>query len=384
MIQNQSSTIELMSTIMNSIPQGMLFIDLQGIVAIYNPIAEELLAVASQKVLSLPFWHNFPDDFFGFSLKEALRTALFPPIAGFSATTIKGNIAELEFTFSAAYDQQGACRNFMGITVLMRDVSQIRQLQLMAMRHNRMHELGEMAAMVAHEIRNPLGGIKGFASLLERDLTDQPNLKEMANYIIQGTNSLDRLVTRVLHYARPIQLQLHPTDILALINELVGHVKADIGLSRKSDIATFFPASSIMLLIDPLFIRAALLNLIVNGLQAMPQGGRLSISVTTTEDQALIAIADMGIGIPEENLEKIFSPFFTTKSEGSGFGLSETHKNIQVHGGAITVASKVGMGTTFTIFLPFGHHGECDGRSPVIACQTLILPSGSKISSQTI
>lgn len=242
----------------------------------------------------------------------------------------------------------------------------MRQLQLLAMRHSRMHELGEMAAMVAHEIRNPLGGIKGFASLLERDLADQPALKEMASYIIQGTDSLNRLVTRVLHYARPIQMQLRPTDLIQLITELIEHVSADAILSQSSEIVTALPAGPVTLLIDPSLIKSAVLNLIVNALQAMPDGGKLSIGVTTTEDQALIAIADTGIGIPEENLEKIFSPFFTTKSEGSGFGLSETHKNIQIHGGAIAVASKVGVGTTFTIFLPFGRRGERDGKSPVI------------------
>lgn len=364
MVAKQSS--ELMSTILRSIPQGLLFIDLHGIVSIYNPAAEELLGVDHEYVLFHPFWDNFSDDFFGFSLRKALKTHNFPSITALSITTKKELSLDLEITISSMQKEQNAADSLMGFIILIRDVSQMRQLQLLAMRHNRMHELGEMAAMVAHEIRNPLGGIKGFASLLERDLAGQPALKEMASYIIQGTDSLNRLVTRVLHYARPIQMQLRPTDLVQLIMELIEHVSADAMLSQKSEIVTTLPLEPVMLLIDPSLIKSAMLNLIVNALQAMPDGGKLSIGVTTTEDQALIAIADTGIGIPEENLEKIFSPFFTTKSEGSGFGLSETHKNIQIHGGAIAVASKVKVGTTFTIFLPFGRRGERDGKSPVI------------------
>jgi signal transduction histidine kinase len=243
-------------------------------------------------------------------------------------------------------------KDVSGLIVLLRDVSELRKLQKLASRNSRMQELGEMAAMVAHEIRNPLGGIKGYASLLERDLAEQPHLKEMASYIIQGTDDLNRLVSRVLYYARPVHVDLRVTDLMALIKEVEEHIRADAALNPLCEIVIQKNSPSAILPLDPHLIKSALFNLIVNAMEAMPGGGRISITAAKTEEQAIVAVSDTGHGIPKQNLEKIFSPFFTTKPHGSGFGLSEVHKNIQLHGGTIAVVSQEKIGTTFTIFLP--------------------------------
>lgn len=344
-----------LDNILNSITQGLLFIDAEGAVTIYNSAAEELLGVKNEQVLFHPFWQNFSDNFFGFSLKEALKTLAFPPIT-YITTKLKGKNIDFEISSSQMrknWEGKGSTEvEITGLIVLIRDVSEMRKLQLLAARNNRMQELGEMAAMVAHEIRNPLGGIKGFAALLERDLATQPSLKEMASYIVQGTDELNRLVSRVLQYARPVHAELAMTDLMLLIKEVEEHIRADTGLSKNNEIISICNSPSAILPLDPHLIRSALFNLIVNSLQAMPNGGTVTITVAVTEEQVIIAISDTGVGIPKENLEKIFTPFFTTKSSGSGFGLSEVYKNIQVHGGSIAVVSQVGQGSTFTIFLP--------------------------------
>ena len=214
-------------------------------------------------------------------------------------------------------------------------------------------ELGEMAAMVAHEIRNPLGGIKGFASLLQRDLKNDPELEQMAGYIVEGTDNLNRLVTNVLNYSRPIVPNIESTDLVALVKDLRQLISADHAVDPSVEIIIETAKPVLYAPIDPQFIQSAFLNLIVNAIQAMPQGGILKIILDEENGAAVLKVSDTGVGIQEDNLEKIFSPFFTTKPQGNGFGLSEVHKVIQAHGGTIDVQSAIGKGTQFTIRLPF-------------------------------
>jgi signal transduction histidine kinase len=222
-------------------------------------------------------------------------------------------------------------------------------------------ELGEMAAMVAHEIRNPLGGIKGFASLLERDLKQQPELAKMAGYIIEGTDTLNRLVNTILNYSRPIQPRLETTDLVALMHELVEHIQADPSFNPNIHIHIHAKKQPVAAPVDPAILKSAILNLLVNSIQAMPQGGQINLNVGKEKGDAIIQVTDTGTGIPEENMEKLFSPFFTTRSDGNGFGLAEVHKVVQAHAGTIEAISALGKGTTFTLKLPL-HVGTKDGN----------------------
>ena len=240
-----------------------------------------------------------------------------------------------------------------GLIILIRDITKLQKLRVIANRNNRMKELGEMAASVAHEIRNPLGGIEGFATLLSRDLVDQPEQQQMAHYIIEGTKSLNRLVTNVLNYTRPMHLELQICNINEVIDDVIKITKTDSHLNKNINIKFEILNGSIFLSIDKILIKSALLNTIINGIQAMSNGGELTIKSYRKDESANIEISDNGEGISEENIEKIFSPFFTTKHTGSGIGLAETHKIIQAHGGTIEVDSKCKDGTTFIIKIPF-------------------------------
>lgn len=220
-------------------------------------------------------------------------------------------------------------------------------------RIERMKELGEMAAQVAHEIRNPLGGIKGFASLLQRDLQDRPELQQMAAHIVEGTDHLSRLVTDVLDYARPIEPKLEPIDFIALLNEVKKHIEADSNIDLKHIKLTIDSSySTFMISLDPFLMKSALLNLILNAIQAMPKGGTVSIVIQKKLGHLVLKIIDTGIGMSKEHLEKIYSPFFTTKLDGNGLGLHEVQKVVSAHGGTIDAHSILGQGTTFTLKIP--------------------------------
>jgi signal transduction histidine kinase len=352
-------TTQYLNSILSNISQGILFIDLKGNITIYNAAAEQILKVDQQSVLFKDFWANFQDDIFGFSMREALSVRKSPHTT-FATLELPGSgqTLELETDTTFVVKERDANHDLesnettQGMIVLIRNITDIRRLQHLANRHDRMKELGEMAAMVAHEIRNPLGGIKGFASLLWRDLKEHPQMQQMAGYIIEGTDHLNQLVTNVLSYSRPVQIHLEATDLVSLMIDLQHHLEVDENVSKNIHINNRSTSPIIMHSLDPLLMKSSILNLIVNAIQAMPQGGTIDIALDQTQHETIVKVSDTGTGIPEENLEKIFSPFFTTKAEGNGFGLSEVHKVIQAHGGTIDVISKAGKGTTFTITLP--------------------------------
>ena len=239
-----------------------------------------------------------------------------------------------------------------GLLVLLRDITKLRRLQQSAHRHDRLKELGELAAHLAHEIRNPLGGIKGFANLLQQELQERPDLQQMASSIVQGADDLNQFVSNVLVYARPFHLHVEHLDLLPLIEELKQLLQADPAWNPQIDFLIECPCGNVFAPIDPHLFRTVLLNLFVNAAQAMPQGGSLKVSVQPEATAVTLRIVDTGVGIAPENLSKIFTPFFTTKESGNGLGLAEVHKVIQAHQGWIEVQSELGKGTIFTIKIP--------------------------------
>lgn len=344
-----------LDNILSNMAQGLLFIDFNGNITTYNKAAEHILRVSRIKVLFQSFFDYFPDNLFGYSMKEALLEKNAPKMTYASFTLEDGMQKEIEVdnTFIPAIPSEHQELDFtQGLIVLIRDITEIRKLQVIATRSDRLKELGEMAAQVAHEIRNPLGGIKGFASLLQRDLADNPAMSRMANYIVEGTNSLDRLVAKVLNYSRPLQLHFESVNLFKLLDDLKNSLLADHTLTQNITLTLTSPNAKLILPLDQGLFRGAVLNLLINAFQAMPEGGKVKIDVLEKKNKAIVKICDTGIGIPPENLKKIFNPFFTTKPDGNGLGLPEAYKVIQAHGGEIEVVSSVGIGTCFSIKIP--------------------------------
>ena len=221
----------------------------------------------------------------------------------------------------------------------------------------RMKQLEEIIAVIAHEIRNPLGGIKGFATLLQRDLQEHPQLQQITSHIINGIDGLERLVSNVLNDCRPFQLRLELTDLVQLTQNLEHHLKADRNLHTNIKIAIESSLESLQAPIDPQLFKSALLNLSINGIQSMPKGGLLKISLKKENDQAIFEISDTGVGIPKQHLETIFLPFFTTKDTGNGLGLSRVQHIILAHEGTINASSVEGQGSCFTLSIPLKTYG---------------------------
>ena len=335
-----------LNNILKNISDAIVFIDLEGTVTIVNEAAQKLLKIKPEAVLFKKFWEQFPDDHFGFSLREALKFGIPHKLV---YKTYPIDKKEVEISTSFVFDGP---KGYHGLIVVLRDISEKQKLQGIASRNDRMKELGEMAATIAHEIRNPLGGIRGYASLLYRDLEESRHLQEMAGSIVEGTKALEKVVTTVLHYAKPIAIQPQTAEIGAYLKKIGKFIKVDPAFPENVKFEMHIPDAPLLVPFDPEALKSALLNLLFNAFQAMPQGGLLTLSLLKRENVCQIAISDTGIGMDEEQQKNIFSPFFTTKQKGNGLGLVETQKIVQAHFGSIDVRSQPGKGATFTLSLP--------------------------------
>lgn len=327
-----------LESLFSHLSQGILVIDFEGKVETLNTSAVSLLGKSKKQVEGKLFSSLFDDGLLGFSMKEALSTKKAPL---FNRISLKDKEIDVETIFMES-----------ALMVTLHDRSELLRLELLASRHDRMKALGEMAAEVAHEIRNPLGGIKGFASLLKRDLKGQPAQAKLVDYIIEGTDNLSQLVNQVLDYARPIKPHFEPLKLTKLLAEGWQMIELNASIQPKPSLEVQVEPEDLQVSLDEAMMKGALLNLFVNSCQAMPQGGVIKIKGRLEKNELILDISDTGIGVPKALQEKIFSPFFTTKTGGTGLGLAEVHKIVQAHGGKIELESEKNKGTLFRIKIP--------------------------------
>ena len=213
-------------------------------------------------------------------------------------------------------------------------------------RKNRLAALGEMAAGMAHEIRNPLGGIQLYASLLAKDLVDRPPSHEIVGKISKGVKRLELIVSQVLQFSRDIQISPAPCDLAEIVRQT-------LELAAHDDCEVIGPPS-LPVNIDSLLIGQSLLNLALNAIEAMNREGKLQIEyfVPPAESEAKqfhLIVRDTGPGIDPAVIDRIFNPFFTTKDSGTGLGLSIVHRVIEAHDGTIIASNGDDRGAKFEI-----------------------------------
>jgi len=218
-------------------------------------------------------------------------------------------------------------------------------------RAERLHALGQLSAGLAHEIRTPLASIEGAAAIVQRVSHSEERCHELLDIIQKESRRLNRLLTSFLDFAKPRRPDLKRVDIDDLFNSvmaLVQHAGNNRGLELRKDTPPGLP----MLECDPEQLKQVLLNLVMNAIQAMPQGGTIVLAARQNGDTVSIDIHDQGCGISEDNLDRVFDPFFTTKETGSGLGLSVADQIIRQHGGKLTIARSSPEGATVRISLP--------------------------------
>jgi signal transduction histidine kinase len=337
---------EHLTAIVESLSTGLLVLDAEGTITRCNQTGEQLLGLNREKIL-------------GRSLAACLKEAQLDGDA-YPLTTRQGAAVAL----STRALQTGEGRH-TGSVVLIQDVTTVRELEDRLQRRNRLAAMGEMVGRIAHEIRNPLGSIELFASMLRRDLNGVPALRGYAEHISSSVHMLNRLLTNLLVYTKPDcpHGEWHETEALMLDSlTLAAHAIAN----TRVDIRLEVDPLAARIWCDTGQLKQVLLNLILNGIHAMPGSGTLTLSASLTEGQVpggpalRLSVSDTGAGIPAAQRSRIFDPFFTTKDEGTGLGLAIVHAIVEAHQGRIDVESSEGRGTTFTIVFPHGPVSDRD------------------------
>jgi two-component system NtrC family sensor kinase len=231
---------------------------------------------------------------------------------------------------------------------------EIKEMQSVLVRSEKLASLGELVAGIAHELNNPLTGIMLHASLISEDQRLNNDLREDCQTVIHESRRCSKIVKELLDFARVSDSQKTMQPIRKAIDRTTALIEHNVDF-KNIEISKDYDPDLPEILMDASQIEQVLINIMINAGQAMPEGGKLMIKtgVGTSKDNIYIRLEDTGCGIPEENIEKLFDPFFSTKGhQGTGLGLSVSYGIIQSHGGEIVVNSKPGEGTVFTIVLP--------------------------------
>jgi PAS domain S-box-containing protein len=248
----------------------------------------------------------------------------------------------------------------VGTVLIVQDVTHLKRLEEEVHRNQRLTAMGEMAAGIAHEIRNPLGSIELFASLLRKDLEEDVDKQLLADHICSGVKNMDRIISSILLFAKSPEPSCQRCDINTMLEELL-EFSSNIIYPENIKIVRKLGNKKLFCRGDTDLLKQVFLNFIRNAIQAMQEDGELvlksreiGINKKGKKEGACIAISisDTGVGISPENIKKIFNPFFTTKARGTGLGMAIAYNIIKAHQGTIEVESHQNVGTTFTVKIP--------------------------------
>jgi signal transduction histidine kinase len=235
-----------------------------------------------------------------------------------------------------------------GYVLMLKDITEKRQREAIEERNKRLIAMGEMMASIVHEMRNPLCSIELYASMLHKEL-EGTGLESLSKGVSTGVRSLNNILSNMLYFAKPRTPRMNPVSLAQFVEETLEMVRP-VAESRMIVIKNHIQPLSLCM--DDALVRQVCMNILLNAVQAMSEGGTITVS-TELKDRALyIHIKDTGCGMDEQTLERIFDPFYTTKDEGTGLGLSISLKIMQSHGGTINVRSTPGRGTVFSLVFP--------------------------------
>jgi signal transduction histidine kinase len=230
--------------------------------------------------------------------------------------------------------------------------SQLREAEATVRRTERLAALGQLTAGLAHELRNPIGTIKASAEMLARSLSEENAIaREMAGFISSEVDRTNALITRFLEFARPTPLRMKTAELAEVIDRAVAQIQR-LHASAGVNIYTNYSPDIPPFLMDAEILERIVYNLLLNAVQASPPGGTVTVKTKPLNGMVEISVIDRGAGIPPEQVENIFNPFFTTKPDGVGLGLAIVSKLVDEHGGAIAVESEPGRGSVFVVRLP--------------------------------
>jgi two-component system, sporulation sensor kinase A len=257
-----------------------------------------------------------------------------------------GRYIWLETSTKLIRDEQGAVIKQMGIG---RDITQRMEAEELALKSEKLTLAGQLAAGIAHEIRNPLTAIKGFLQLMENGF---PLRKEHVQVMSSELMRIEVILNELLLLAKPHEMKFYSQDMNLIVQQVFTLMETE-AIMKNVVLTVCMAEDELWVDCDENQLKQVLINLIKNGMEAMPQGGELSVATACSGDMVTVSITDHGAGMPAEQLERIGQPFFTTKEKGTGLGLAVSYSIIENHKGTVSVKSELNVGTTFQVSLPY-------------------------------
>lgn len=343
-----STLRENMNSVMSGLEDGLLLFTRDSRAVMISPAAEKFLGAQSGQLLGRRVAEIFPaghplrdalhlegDELSEIAAETELQTAEGPRRVGVSVQAI----------------QEDGER--MGALVTLRDLDSLESINTQLQVSERLAALGRITAGVAHEVKNPLNSMRLWLENLKESVPLEPesNAAQAVQVLDKEIDRLDAVVKRFLDFTRPMEVRLEATHLPDLLKEVLEIAQPQFQKANVQ-VAQLLPIDVPEVYVDRALLQQAVLNLVLNAVDAMPEGGQLRVVLSRRGDMAEITVGDTGRGISPENRQKIFQLFFTTRPGGSGIGLASTFRIVQLHNGSIDFTSEVGRGTTFRIELP--------------------------------
>ena len=354
--------------VLQSIPAGVVTLDASGRIVTFNAAAQRLLRLKGRDVFGTTLEDLLPD--LHADLTDREDTLKMVAMAIETGGTVQrhglryfspesegdGSRAEPVIVNGSASQLLSERGEYLGVVLVFEDITKEQVMERELQRISRLAEIGQLAAGIAHELRNPLASIKGAAQVVLEDMPADPadRGREFLNIIVNEVNVLNGITSEFLEFSRPATPNLATVNINDLLERRIRFMRQEF---ERNDIAVreVYGPDVTAISIDAGLIERVAVNILLNAVQAMPNGGVVTITTRQThgpEDGIEIEFADTGMGINPDELDNIFAPFFTTKTKGTGLGLAIVQKTVDMHGGRIRVKSAHGEGTAFTLWLP--------------------------------
>lgn len=358
------------ATVIDSVGDGVIVVDKNGIITLFNPAAEEITGFSSRQAAGLAFEKLFSVE------KPLLDMLEKTKLTGITITDHENIVVrssgKIRPVAATCYPLMLDSGENIGTVLTLRDITYVRELEAAIRQADRLSTIGILAAGLAHEIKNPLGGIKGTAQLLEQELatiasekavsTDGDNLSDYTRVMIREVERIDKIIHELLELTSPRKLSFSPVNLHKVIGDILLFQKQSVA-GRNIIFIKNFDLSIPAVMADEELLTRLFLNLICNAIEALPEKGELTVTSRILADyrmaqdmrrsrMVVLEIADNGSGIPKTDLENIWTPFFSSRAGGTGLGLTICHKIVSEHRGMIKVESEEGKGTKFTVLLP--------------------------------
>ncbi len=371
-----SALKENLDQIMTNLQDGILLYTHDARAVLVSDSVERFLGISRAEILGSRLHEVFSRNTrLGRLVRESFdaRMALVQE----EITTETGRHVEISLDFihddRAVFPQES-----LGALLTLHDVESVREIESDLELSRRLAAIGRLTAGVGHEVKNPINAIVVHLELLRNKLGGGPDNKALRHLevIESEIQRLDRVVQTLVDFSRPVELQLKEQDLRRVVSAVLMLASADLE-TRDVHVQSDLPDRPVMAKVDSDLLKQALLNVVLNGAQAMAEGGKLKVRLAEDGRMALLSIHDEGSGIPPEVRDRIFDLYFTTKKDGSGIGLAMTYRIVELHNGSIEVESDATHGTTFTLRFPLNTLQDSRARG-------YLMPDGSSSTGSIV